>query len=235
MKNPIVEKKWKVQKILIAPFTIALLAVSTVLFFVAIEAMRQESNPAPPFDMTQIVDKPYEARFIKSLEKKEPLVVVITGKEIDAKDTQQIAQAVKKEKQKNIIVYTYATNAAIDSLEHHSAELKYKAKTTEKGTEIMRYQFYPDVAADTEITPELDLSENKLDLVTGRLTVSISMDEKAPEESILAQAKGLAELLILHNPKAKIQQVILEVTAGSHYYHYDSKKAHTLANVYYHM
>ncbi|WP_192987486.1 hypothetical protein [Carnobacterium mobile] len=233
MKNPIVEKRCKVKKILIAPFTIALLAVSTVLFFVALEAMRQESNPAPPFDMTQIVDKPYEARFIKSLEKKEPLVVVITGKEIDAKDTQQIAQAVKKEKQKNTIVYTYATNAAIDSLEHHSAELKYKAKTTEKGTEITRYQFYPDVAAATEITPELDLSENKLDLVTGRLTVSISMDEKAPEESILAQAKGLAELLILYNPKAKIQQVILEVTAGSNYYHYDSKEAQLLANVSY--
>lgn len=233
MRYPIVEKKWEVQKNLIVLLTSALIAIGTILFFVAIEAMKQNSNSAPSFDMTQIVDKSYEAHFLKTLEKKEPLVVIINGKEIDAKDTQQIAQAVKKEKQQDTIVYTYATNAEIDSLEHPSTELKYKAKTTKKGTEITRYQFYPDVAADTEVTSNLDLSENKLDLVTGQLTVSVSMDEEAPEERILAQSKGLAEMLILHNPKAKIQQVILEVTAGSHYYHYDSKEAQLLANVSY--
>lgn len=233
MINPTVESQFEVEKILISTLKLAFLGLSIVLYFAVTDTFKQEHKHITSFDINQIIDKPYEARFVEIPEKQETLIVVVTGKDINEKDTQQIAQTVREEKKQDTTVYTYSTDAELDSLEQHPEELKYKAETIEKGTKITQYHFYPDIAADTEISHEWNLSENKLNLVTGLLTVKLSMDDQTSKEDILAQAKGLSELLILHNPKAKIQRVILEVTAGSNYYHYDSKEAQLLANVSY--
>lgn len=232
MRKLAVENQLEVEKALISTLKLALLGLSIVLFFATLDTVKQKKEHIAPLILTQIINKPYKAQFVSSPAQKETLVAVVTGKGINEKDTQQIAQTIRKKKRQNTTVYTYSDKAEIDSLEQYPEELKYKVETTEKGTEVVHYDFYPDIVADKEISRDWDLSKNKLDLVTGLLTVSISMDKKATKEAILAQAKGLSELLILHNPKAKIQQVILEVKAGSNSYHYDSKEAQMLANVY---
>lgn len=233
MRNLAIEQQYKVEKALISTLKFALLGLSIVLLFATGKVINQKIVHNIPFEITQIIDKPYEVQLISSPGKSNSLAVVVSGKEIDEKDTQQIAQTIRKEKQRDATVYTYSNYEELDSLEHHPEELRYKAETTKKGTRVTCYYFYPEVVADKKMSQEWDLSENKLNLVTGLLTVKLSMDDQTSKEDILAQAKGLSELLILHNPKAKIQRVILEVTAGSNYYHYDSKEAQLLANVSY--
>lgn len=233
MRRLAVENQLEVEKALISTLKLALLGLSIVLFFATIDTVKQKKEYIAPFVLTQIINKPYKAQFVSSPNQKETLVAVVAGKEIDEKDTQQIAQTIMEKKQQNAIVYTYSDKAEIDYLEQYPEALKYKAETSKKGTKLTYYHFYPEVAADTDISHDWDLSKNKLDLVTGLLTVSIAMDEKATAEVILSQAKGLSEQLISQNPKAKIQQVILEVTAGPNYYYYDSKEGQMLANIYY--
>lgn len=60
-----------------------------------------------------------------------------------------------------------------------------------------------------------------------------SNNEIVTHRVVRKSAEGLTELLILHNPQVKIQQVILEYKVGFQHYQFDSKENQLLTNISY--
>lgn len=133
------------------------------------------------------------------------------------------AQNLKQEKNQEVTVLTY-TGSAI----HTEDNLKHKAETTSEGVRMTNFYHHANAAPDTTLSRQWDVSENNFDLVSGLLTIKLTIEEGLTANDILTQSKGLIELLMIHNAEKEIQAINLKIKSGEENYSFESVKADTL-------
>lgn len=162
----------------------------------------------------------------EKLGKIEPIVSSLSS---DSTEEELIEEAneLKKEKQQEVTILTYH-----DSVQEPDSkkELNYKAETTNEGVMMTHFYHNATSVSDTTISKQWDVSKNNFDLVTGVLTIQLTIEDGLSMDTILTQSKGLIDLLMTYNAEKKIQAIELEIKSGKEHYSFESVKADRLTN-----
>lgn len=163
----------------------------------------------------------------EKLEKIDPIVSIFSS---DSTEEELIEEAkeLKKEQQQEVAILTYYDATKEANTEN---DMKYKAETTTEGIKVTNYYHNVNTVSDTILSNQWDVSKNNFDLVSGALTIQLTVEEGLSAESLLAQSKGLVELLLAYNAEKEIQTIELEIKSGKEQYSYESVKTDTLTNI----
>ncbi|WP_035052124.1 hypothetical protein [Carnobacterium pleistocenium] len=133
------------------------------------------------------------------------------------------AQNLKQEKNQEVTVLAYEGSAL-----HTEDNLKYKAETTSEGIRMTNFYHHENVSPDTTLSRKWDVSKNNFDLVSGLLTINLTIEDGLTASAILTQSKGLVELLMVHNAEKEIQAINLTIKSGKQNYSFESVNEDTL-------
>ncbi|MEK4947742.1 hypothetical protein [Carnobacterium sp. FSL W8-0810] len=202
---------------------------SVALFGLALLLLIYILRPA----YTRILDdviSTYRTTFPSEQMEKKDSLKVIGDSASSEKEIVEEAKALKQEKHQEVTILTYY-DSNLPSEESNSArQIKYKAETTDKGVKIKNFYSNKSVAPDTTLSSQWDVSENTFDLVSGVLRIELIIEEKLSPESIIAQSRGLIELLMAYNAEKEIHSIELEMKSGKENYSFDSKEIDTLVS-----
>lgn len=165
----------------------------------------------------------------EQMEKKDPLKVVVDPNSSE-KEIVEEARALKQEKHQEVTILTYHDSDLQSEEPTSEKELKYKAETTSEGVKIKDFYSNKNVVSDTALSRQWDVSKNNFDLVSGLLTIQLTIEEGLSPDAILAQSKGLVELLLTYNTEKEIQAIEFEIKSGKENYSFESVNADTLIN-----
>lgn len=173
----------------------------------------------------------YHATFSSEKMENKESFTAIADPGIAEKNLVKEANALKKEKNQEITLLSYRDSTTPLLGESNSENnLNYKAETTSEGIRMTNFYYNATIAPMTTLSQKWDVSENNFDLVSGVLTIQLVIEEGLSAEDVLAQSKGLIELLMTYNAEKEIQSIALEIKSGKENYSYESVKADTLAN-----
>lgn len=162
----------------------------------------------------------------EEMENKEPFTA-IADPGITEKDLMEEAKNLKQEKKQEVILSSYYEPTIESTTE---IKVKYIAETTSEGIKFTNFYHNATTVSETTLSKQWDVSENNFDLVSGLLTIELAIEEGLSAEDILAQSKGLIELLMTYNAEKEIQAIELEIKSGKENYSFESVKADTLIN-----
>ncbi|WP_089978658.1 hypothetical protein [Carnobacterium viridans] len=158
--------------------------------------------------------------------KKEVLEIVSDSASTE-KELVEEAVNLKQEKRQEVAILTYYDSVQEPDLKK---ELNYKAETTDEGVKITNFYHNANTVSDTALSKQWDVSQNNFDLVTGVLTIQLTIEEGLGVDTILTQSKGLIDLLMTYNAEKEIQAIELEIKSGKEQYSFKSVTADTLTN-----
>ncbi|MER2173220.1 MAG: hypothetical protein ABS911_00980 [Carnobacterium sp.] len=162
----------------------------------------------------------------KKLEKIDPIVSIFSSDSTEEELIEEVKE-LKKEKQQEVTILTYYDSAQeTDS----KKELNYKAETTNEGVKMTHFYHNATSVSDTTFSKQWDVSKNNFDLVSGVLTIQLTIEEGLSVDTILTQSKGLVDLLMTYNAEKEIQAIELEIKSGKEQYSFKSVTADTLTN-----
>lgn len=162
-------------------------------------------------------------------EKSEESIKVIIHKEsVSKKETEAIAKELKKEKDQKVVVFASTKPISQQVSTDYREDVEYKVTITETKVETIEFDVYTDDQPDVVIHQNWDLSDNVLDLVTGKVTVKIEMDSQWSKEMILSTAQALSQQIIASNQESSVSSVSFEITVGKDLYLYDSEQFYTI-------
>lgn len=202
---------------------------SVVLFGLALLLLIYILRPA----YTRIVDdviSTYHTTFPSEQMEKKDTLQVIGDSASSEKEIVEEAKALKQEKHQEVTILTYYDSNVLSEESSSAREIKYKAETTDEGVKIKNFYSNKNIAPDTTLSSQWDVSENTFDLVSGVLTIELMIEEKLSPESIIAQSRGLIELLMAYNAEKEINSIELEMKSGKENYSFDSKEVDTLVS-----
>lgn len=162
----------------------------------------------------------------EQMEKKEPIMAVITPGSTEKELIEEVT-ALKQEKNQEVILSSYYEPTIESTTEN---EVKYIAETTSEGIKFINFYHNATAVSDTTLSKQWDVSENNFDLVSGVLTIQLTIEEGLSTLDILTQSKGLVGLLMTYNAEKEIQAIELEIESGKENYSFESVKADTLVN-----
>ncbi|MER2225924.1 MAG: hypothetical protein ABS916_02620 [Carnobacterium sp.] len=169
----------------------------------------------------------YHTSFPSEQAAKKEILEIVSDSANTEKEIVKEAAALKQEKRQEVTILTYQ-----DSVQKTNAkkELHYKAETTNEGVRMKHFYYNVTSNSDTTLSEKWDVSKNNFDLVSGVLTIQLTIEEGLSEDAILTQSKGLIDLLMTYNAEKEIQAIELEIKSGKEQYSFDSVKADTLIN-----
>lgn len=169
----------------------------------------------------------YQTTFPSEKIEKIEAFTAISDPGITEKDLMEEAKNLKQEKNQEVILSSYY-EPTIESTSEN--EVKYIAETTSEGIKFINFYHNATAVSDTTLSKQWDVSENNFDLVSGVLTIQLTIEEGLSTLDILTQSKGLVGLLMTYNAEKEIQAIELEIESGKENYSFESVKADTLVN-----
>ncbi|MBM6614321.1 hypothetical protein JTF06_05395 [Desemzia sp. RIT804] len=172
----------------------------------------------------------YELVEVTNEESEAPLEVLIQKDSVSKKETMAIAKELKKEKGQEIVVFasTKPISQQAPAPVGYNEDVEYKVTITENRIETIEFDVYKDSHPDAIVHQNWDLSDNVLDLVTGKVTVKIEMDREWPKDMILSTAQSLSQQIIDSNQESGVSAVFFEIKVGKGLYLYDSEYFYTI-------
>lgn len=170
----------------------------------------------------------YKLVEVTSEESEGPLEVMIQKDSVTKKETMAIAEELNKEKGHEVVVFASAKPISQQDPVEYSEDVEYKVTITESKMETIEFEVYRDSQPDVTVHQNWDLSDNVLDLVTGRVTVKIEMDSQWSKDMILSAAQALSQQIILSNQVSGVSTVSFEIKVGKGLYLYDSEHFYTI-------
>ncbi|MFL2100885.1 hypothetical protein [Desemzia sp. FAM 23989] len=157
-----------------------------------------------------------------------PMEIIIQKESVSKKETMAIAKELKNEKDQEVVVFA-STKPIFQQVpvEYHE-NVEYKVTITETKIETIAFDVYNDSQPGVAVHQNWDLSDNVLDLVTGKVTVKIEMDSQWSKEMILSTAQALSQQIIASNQESSVSSVFFEITVGKKLYLYDSEQFYTI-------
>ena len=158
----------------------------------------------------------------------EPVEIIIQKESVSKNEAIAIAKELKKEKDQEIVIF-----ASTKPISHHEPveyheDVEYKVTITEAKMETIAFEVYKDSQPDVALHQNWDLSDNVLNLVTGKVTIKIEMDSQLSKEMILSTAQALSQQILASNQESSVSSVFLEITVGKKLYLYDSEQFYTI-------
>ena len=172
----------------------------------------------------------YQTTFSSEQTKNEEAFTAIADPSSTEKEILAEAKALKQERNQEVTLLSYQDSTTLSKKFNSENDLKYKAQTTDEGINVTNYYHNATTISDTTLSKQWDVSENNFDLVSGVLTIQLAIEEGLSAEAILAQSKGLIELLTTYNAEKEIQAIELEIKSGKENYSFESVNADTLIN-----
>lgn len=146
------------------------------------------------------------------------------------KDLLEEAKSLKQEKNQEVMILIYRDSTTLPKESNSENDLNYKIETTSEGIRITNFYHNATTVPDTTLSQKWDVSKNDFDLVSGALTIQLTVEEGLSAESLLAQSKGLVELLMTYNAEKEIQSIKLKIKSGDENYSFESTELNTLIN-----
>ncbi|WP_083806893.1 hypothetical protein [Carnobacterium sp. 17-4] len=162
----------------------------------------------------------------EKLEKINPIVSSLSS-DVTEEELIEEANELKKEKHQEVTVLTYYDSA---KEMNSKKELNYKAETMNDGVKMTHFYHNAALVSDITLSKQWDVSKNNFDLVTGVLTIQLTIEDGLSMDTILTQSKGLIDLLMTYNAEKEIQAIELEIKSGKEHYSFESVKADRLTN-----
>lgn len=155
------------------------------------------------------------------------LEVALKSKGISEHETIAIAKELYEEQKQQVVVFATSqpVNEATPASYHEGME--YKVTIKDEVVESIDFDVYREVLP-AQIEKEWDLSQNVLDLMTGKVTVDIQMDEHWTKETILAKAQALSTLIIANNQSSGVASVFFNIQVREKKFVFYSKHFNTL-------
>lgn len=172
----------------------------------------------------------YQTTFSSEQTKNEEAFTAIADPSSTEKEILAEAKALKQERNQEVTLLSYQESTILSKKSNSENDLKYKVQTTDEGINVTNYYHNATTISDTTLSKQWDVSENNFDLVSGVLTIQLAIEEGLSAEAILAQSKGLIELLTTYNAEKEIQAIELEIKSGKENYSFESVNADTLIN-----
>ncbi|WP_407370927.1 hypothetical protein [Carnobacterium sp.] len=154
-------------------------------------------------------------------------IVSISSSSSTEKEIIEEAKELKKEKHQEVTILTYRDSA---KEMNSKKELNYKAETTNDGVKMTHFYHNATSVPDTNLSKQWDVSKNNFDLMSGVLTIQLTIEAGLSVDTILTQSKGLIDLLMTYNAEKEIQAIELEIKSGKEQYSFQSVKSDTLIN-----
>ncbi|MFL2133074.1 hypothetical protein [Desemzia sp. FAM 24101] len=158
----------------------------------------------------------------------EPLEILINRESVSKKETETIAKKMMKEKDQAVVVFASTKPMSQKAPVEYHEDVEYKVTITENKMETIEFSVYKDSQPDAVVQQNWDLSDNVLDLVTGKVTVKIEMDSQWSKDLILSTAQALSQQIIANNQESSISSVFFEIVVGEKLYLYDSEHFYTI-------
>lgn len=165
----------------------------------------------------------------EEMENKEPFAAIADSGSTE-NDIMEEAKALKQERNQEVTVVSYQGATALTEESNTENKLNYKAETTSEGIKMSNFYHNENVQSDTTLSRQWDVSENEFDLVSGVLTIQLTIEEGLSTLDILTQSKGLIGLLMTYNAEKEISSIDLEIKSGKQNYFFDSNKLNTLVS-----
>ncbi|UDE95106.1 hypothetical protein LHA31_11245 [Carnobacterium viridans] len=169
----------------------------------------------------------YQTSFSSEQVVKKEVLEIVSDSASTEKELVEEAVNLKQEKRQEVAILTYYDSVQEPDLKK---ELNYKAETTDEGVKITNFYHNANTVSDTALSKQWDVSQNNFDLVTGVLTIQLTIEEGLGVDTILTQSKGLIDLLMTYNAEKEIQAIELEIKSGKEQYSFKSVTADTLTN-----
>lgn len=158
----------------------------------------------------------------------EPLEIFINRESVSKKDTEAIAKELKKENNQAVVVFASTKPMTQQVPVAYHEDVEYKVTITETKMETIEFNVYKDSQPNANVHQNWDLSDNVLDLVTGKVTVKIEMDSQWTKDMILSTTQALSQQIIANNQESSISSVFFEIVVGEKLYLYDSEHFYTI-------
>lgn len=168
----------------------------------------------------------YHTSFPSEQVAKKEVLELVSDSASTEKELVEEAANLKQKKHQEVTILTYQDSA---QKTNSKKELNYKAETTNEGVKMTHFYHNATSVSDTTLSKQWDVSQNNFDLVTGVLTIQLTIEEGLGVDTILTQSKGLIDLLMTYNAEKEIQAIELEIKSGQEQYSFESVKSNTLA------
>lgn len=224
--RPIVDRSKTNSKNTFSPTRIS--AAFFILFFLILVILSGVFNSASAESVPLAETLGYDLVGITDKESEETVEVMIQRESVSKNDTIAIAKELKKEKDQEVVVFASTRSTSQKIPKGYYEDVKYKVTITDTKMETIEFDVYKDSQPKDVVHQNWDLSENVLDLVTGKVTVKIGMDSQLSKDMILSTAQTLSQQIIANNQDSHVSSVFFEITVGNELYLYDSDYFYTI-------
>ena len=170
----------------------------------------------------------YQTNFSsEQMDNKKPIVAIADPSRTE-KELMEQANALKQAKNQEVTILTYSGYTLQTEESNTENKLEHKVETTSEGVRMTNFYYNVNAVSKSTLSRRWDVSKNNFDLVSGLLTIELTIEEGLTADEILTQSKGLTELLMIHNAEKEIQAIDLEIKSGKENYFFESVKADTL-------
>lgn len=188
---------------------------------------RQNTAAADTVPLAELLG--YQVVELEDKQETEPVKVAVEGKSISQQETIVIAKELQTEYKQDVVVYAIAQPIKETTPASYHEEVTVKVTIKDEIIEVISFEVYKDVHPGV-VGTHWDLSDNVLDLVTGKVTVQIEMDEQLSKKDILAKAQALSKKILANNQESGVATVFLNIQVGDHTYGFYSENFHTLGS-----
>lgn len=195
-------------------------------FFILISSLFRQASAG---EVPLVEELGYQLVELASEQPESLAQMAVHGESISEKETIEIAKELKNEKQQDVVVFATKQPIPPSATASYGEGVEYKVTVTNETIESVNFEVYEEVQPE-QILSDWDLSQNVLDLVTGKVTVQLEMDQQWSKEKILGKAQALAQQILANNQSSGVAAVTLEIKTGEKTYLFDSEFANTLAD-----
>ncbi|MEK6189988.1 MAG: hypothetical protein N2A99_03240, partial [Carnobacterium alterfunditum] len=170
----------------------------------------------------------YQTNFSSGqMDNKKPIVAIADPSSTEKELMEQV-NALKQTKNQEVTLLTYSGYTIQNEESNTENKLEHKVETTSEGIRMTNFYYNVNAVSNSMLSEKWDVSKNNFDLVSGLLTIELTIEEGLTVDDILIQSKGWIELLMIHNAEKEIQAIDLEIKSGKENYFFESVKADTL-------
>ena len=116
----------------------------------------------------------YQTSFSSEQVVKKEVLEIVSDSASTEKELVEEAVNLKQEKRQEVAILTYYDSVQEPDLKK---ELNYKAETTDEGVKITNFYHNANTVSDTALSKRWDVSKNNFDLMTGVLTIQLTIKE----------------------------------------------------------